>query len=208
MLSMLGVYANPEKVLLAQAPSPQRAQRGDVLAAIAAKDGEAVAAVPQVANRATVRQKKEHSKTQKCPQFRGVIIVKNGQKWICCTGCNPQTDVSYARWSQHFLKHHPDVDPKSRDDHASKDGNKDKDGGEPKKRQRNGQGVQEARIPQPKPWRMPTRFNLQQAIEEQKMSKTIAAGLCKCPIETQRVSKTIATGQFDLNTLKMKSKQE
>ena len=92
------------------------------------------------------------------------------------------------------MKHHPDVDPKSRDDHASKDGNKDKDGGEPKKRLRNGQGVQEARIPQPKPWRMPTRFNLQKAIGEQKMRKAIAAGLCKCPIETQRVRKTIATG--------------
>ena len=161
LLSMLGVYANPEKVLLAQAPSPQRAQRGDVLAAIAAKDGEAAAVVPQVANRATVRQKKERSKTQKCPQFRGVIIVKNGQKWICCTGCNPHTEVSYAGWSQHCLKHHPDVDPKTRDDHdaratASKAGNKDNDGDEPKKRLRNGQGVQEARIPQPKPWRMPS----------------------------------------------------
>ena len=59
LLSMLGVYANAEKVLLAHAPSPKRAQRGDVLAAIA--DGEAAAAVPEVANRATVRQKKEHS---------------------------------------------------------------------------------------------------------------------------------------------------
>ena len=139
---MLGAYANAEKVLLAHTPSPKRAQRGDVLAAIAAKDGEAVAAVPQVANRATVRQKKEHSKTQKCPEFRGVITVKNGQKWICCTECNPHTEVSYAGWSQHCLKHHPGVDPKNRDDHdasatASTDGNKDKDGGEPK----NGYGM-------------------------------------------------------------------
>ena len=111
------------------------------------------------------------------------------------------------------MKHHPDVDPKSGDDHdasdtASKDGSKDKDGGEPKKRLRNDPGVQEARTPQPKPWRMPTRFNLQQAIEEQKMRKTIAAGLCKCPIETQRVRKAIATGLFDLNALKMNSKPE
>ena len=112
LLSMLGVYANAEEVLLTRAPSPQRAQRGDVLAAIAAKDGEAATPVAQIANRATVRQKKEHSKTQKCPQFRGVITVKNGQKWVCCTGCNPPTDVSYAGWSQHCLKHHPDVDPK------------------------------------------------------------------------------------------------
>ena len=111
---MLGVYANAEKILLAYAPSPKRAQRGDVLAAIA--DGEAAAAVPEVANRATVRQKKEHSKTQKCPQFRGVITVKNGQKWICCTGRNPHPDVSYAGWSQHCLKHRTDVDPKYRGD--------------------------------------------------------------------------------------------
>ena len=119
----------------------------------------------------------------------------------------------HAGWSQHCLKHHPDVDPKAKDDHdaiatESKDCNKDKDGGEPKKRLVNDQGVQEARILQPKPWRMPTRFNLQKAIGEQKMRKAIAAGLCKCPIETHKVRKAIATGQFDLNTLKMKSKQE
>ena len=58
------------------------------------------------------------------------------------------------------------------------------------------------------PWRMPMLFNIQMAIEEQKMRKAIAAGLCKCPIETHKVRKAIATGQFDLNTLKMKSKQE
>ena len=97
LLSMLGVYANAEEVLLTRAPSPQRAQRGDVLAAIAAKDGEAATPVAQIANRATVRQRKEHSKTHKCPQFRGVITVKNGQKRICCTGCNPPTDVSSCR---------------------------------------------------------------------------------------------------------------
>ena len=61
LASMLGVYANAEKILLAYAPSPKRAQRGDVLASIAAMHGEAAAAVPQGANRATVRQKKEHS---------------------------------------------------------------------------------------------------------------------------------------------------
>ena len=57
---------------------------------------------------------------------------------------------------------------------------------------------------------MPTRFNyLQEVIEEQKVSKAIAAaGLCKCPIETQRVRKAIATGQFDLNALKINSKPE
>ena len=39
VLSLLGVYANAEKVLLVHAPSAQgRAQRADVIAAIAAKD--------------------------------------------------------------------------------------------------------------------------------------------------------------------------
>ena len=76
----------------------------------------------------------------------------------------------HAGWSQHCLKHHPDVDPKSRYDHdasatTSKDGNKDKDGGEPKKRLQNDQGAQKARIPQPEPWRMPIRFSIQKGIE-------------------------------------------
>ena len=177
---MLGVYANAEKVLLAHAPSPKRAQRGDVLAAIA--DGEAAAAVPEVANRATVRQKKEHSKTQKCPQFRGVITVKYGQKWICFTGCNPHTEVSYAGWSQHRLKHHPDVDPKTRDDHdasatASTDGNKDKDGGEPK----NGYGMIKGYKKHGSFCQSPgvcQRASIYRRLtEEQKMRKAIAAGL-------------------------------
>ena len=109
---MLKVYANAGKVLLAHAPSPKISQCGDVIAAIAAKEGEAVAAQRQTVSRATVRERKEHPKAQKCPEFRGVITVKNGQKWICCTGRNPHPDVSYAGWSQHCLKHHPDVDPK------------------------------------------------------------------------------------------------
>ena len=111
------------------------------------------------------------------------------------------------------MKHHPDVDPKSGDDHdasdtASKDGSKDKDGGEPKKRLRNDQGAQKARIPQPKPWRMPMRFSIQKVIEEQKVRKAIAAGLCKCPIETESMRKAIATGQNDLDASKMNSTPE
>ena len=44
LLSLLGVYANAEKVLLAQAPSKKRSQREDVIAAIAAKGGAAAPA--------------------------------------------------------------------------------------------------------------------------------------------------------------------
>ena len=43
LLSLLGVYANAEKVLLAHAPSKKRSQREDVIAAIAAKDAAAAA---------------------------------------------------------------------------------------------------------------------------------------------------------------------
>ena len=43
LLSLLGVYANAEKVVLTHAPALKRAQRGDVVAAIAAKDAQAAA---------------------------------------------------------------------------------------------------------------------------------------------------------------------
>ena len=45
LLSLLGVFANAEKMLLAHAPSKKRSQRDDVIAAIAAK--YAAAAAPQ-----------------------------------------------------------------------------------------------------------------------------------------------------------------
>ena len=44
LLSLLGVYANAEQVLLTHAPSMKRAQRGDVKAAIAAKEAQEAAA--------------------------------------------------------------------------------------------------------------------------------------------------------------------
>ena len=43
MLSLLGVYANAEKVVLTHEPALKRAQRGDVVAAIATKDAQAAA---------------------------------------------------------------------------------------------------------------------------------------------------------------------
>ena len=45
-MSLLAVYANAEKVLLLHGPSKKRAQREDVIAAIAAKDAAEVAAPP------------------------------------------------------------------------------------------------------------------------------------------------------------------
>ena len=46
LLSLLGVYANAEKVLLAHAPSKKRSQREDVIAAIAAKDAASAEPAP------------------------------------------------------------------------------------------------------------------------------------------------------------------
>ena len=50
MLSLPGVHANAEKVILAHAPALKRSQRGDVIAAIAAKDAQAAAAAAKEAN--------------------------------------------------------------------------------------------------------------------------------------------------------------
>ena len=52
LLSLLGVYANAEKVGLPHAPALKRAQRGDVVAAIAAKDAQATDAAANGANAA------------------------------------------------------------------------------------------------------------------------------------------------------------
>ena len=49
-LSLLGVYANAEKVVLTHAPALKRAQRGDVVAAIATKDAQAAANAAKEAN--------------------------------------------------------------------------------------------------------------------------------------------------------------
>ena len=50
LVSLLGVYANAEKLVLAHAPALKRAQRGDVVPAIAAKDAVAAAAAANNAN--------------------------------------------------------------------------------------------------------------------------------------------------------------
>ena len=47
LFSLLGVYANAEQVLLAYTPSQSRAQREDVLAAIAAKEAEVASSQEQ-----------------------------------------------------------------------------------------------------------------------------------------------------------------
>ena len=109
LLSLLGVYANAEKVVLAHAPALKRAQRGDVIAAIAAKDAQAAAAA---ANGATAAAKalrenatpKQHPNTPKRPDLRGDITRRDGQQVIFRRGCKKET--SYAGWSKHCITHH------------------------------------------------------------------------------------------------------
>ena len=98
-LSLLAVYANAEKVVLTHAPALKRAQRGDVVAAIAAKDAQAAANAAQEANakaadsRDNATQKK-HLKASKCPELRGDTSYKDGQKLVYYKGC--KQDYSYA----------------------------------------------------------------------------------------------------------------
>ena len=74
----INFYANAEKVVLTHAPALKRAQRGDVVAAIAAKDAQAAATAAKGANakaahlRDNATQKK-HPKASICPEIRGDI---------------------------------------------------------------------------------------------------------------------------------------
>ena len=91
----LGVYANAEKVVLAHASALKRAQRGDVIAAIAAKDAQAAAAA---ANGATAAAKalrenatpKQHPKNAKRPDLREDITSRDEKQYIFSKGCNKE----------------------------------------------------------------------------------------------------------------------
>ena len=115
LLSLLGVYANAEKVVLAHAPALKRAQRGDVIAAIAAKDAQQAATAANGANAAAKALREnatpqEHPKSAKRPDLRGNITSRDGKQWIFCKGCKKET--SYAGWSTHCLIHHSKVNGK------------------------------------------------------------------------------------------------
>ena len=104
-MSLLGVYANAEKVLLAHAPSNQRAQRRDVQAAIAAKDAQAEAAAQADAAKAAQAPPKLNSKATKCPELRGNISFVKGVRKIWCLKC--KEPVNYTGWSNHCMEKHP-----------------------------------------------------------------------------------------------------
>ena len=99
LLSLLGVYANAEKVVLTHAPALKRAQRGDVVAAIAAKDAQAAATAAKEANtkaahlRDNATQKK-HPKASICPELRGDISLMGRSSSIArdAKGTTPARD--------------------------------------------------------------------------------------------------------------------
>ena len=127
-MSLLGVYANAEKVVLTHAPALKRAQRGDVVAAIAAKDAQAAATAAQGANAAHLRDnatQKKHPKASKCPELRGDISYTDGQKLVYCKGC--KQNYSYAGWADRCAKHHSQHSKVNGEAHAD-DGDKDDDG--------------------------------------------------------------------------------
>ena len=150
LLSPLGVYANAEKVVLTHAPALKRAQRGDVVAAIAAKDAQAAATAAKGANakaahlRDNATQKK-HPKASICPELPGDISFKDGQKLVYCKGC--KGDYSYAGWAHHCEKHHNHfkVNGKANADDGDKD---DDEGSRSKPQPRAKAGAQKK--PQPK----------------------------------------------------------
>ena len=112
------------EVVLAHAPALKRAQRGDVVAAIAAKDAEAAAAAANNAN-ATAKALRENATPQQHPKIakrqdlRGDITCRDGKQLIFCKGCNKET--SYAGWSQHCITHHSKVNGKANADDGDKD---------------------------------------------------------------------------------------
>ena len=89
ILSLLGVFANAEKVVLAHGPTLKRAQRGDVVAAIAGKEAEAAAAVANVAN-AEAKALRENATPKQRPKsanrldLRGDITCSDGNQLIFC----------------------------------------------------------------------------------------------------------------------------
>jgi len=109
LLSLLGVYANAEQVLLTHAPSWKRAQRGDVKAAIAAKETQEAAAaaakVAKVAQAAAAAQLKATSKARKGLDIRGNVYMDGSIKKVWCLKC--KEGFNYTNWSAHCTKRHP-----------------------------------------------------------------------------------------------------
>ena len=90
LLSLLGVYANAEKVVLAHAPALKRAQRGDVIAAIAAKDAQQAATAANGAN-AAAKAFRENATPQEHPK------VRSAQTYVETSRAEMESSGSFAR---------------------------------------------------------------------------------------------------------------
>ena len=94
LLSLLGVYANAEKVVLTHAPALKRAQRGDVVAAIAAKDAQAAATAAQGANAAHLRDnalKRSTPKRRNAQSFVEIFLIQMGRSSSTARDANRTT---------------------------------------------------------------------------------------------------------------------
>ena len=100
LFSLLGVYANAEKVLLAYTPTKKRAQCEAVLKAVAAIESATPA---HGARKASNAEKKWHPKTRR-PDIRcEVFDEKNGLR-LKCSECN--VTMAYGRWGRHLDDNH------------------------------------------------------------------------------------------------------
>ena len=131
LLSLLGVYANAEKVLLSHAPSQKRAQCGEVLAAMKAKEAEAAPAAPDTPARAApvpipqrnaTQQNAQKGVSRYCTDIRGEVTCTDGKWYVYCKDKKCQKPIPYANWSYHCKKHHADQVPHT---HDGNDGNDD-----------------------------------------------------------------------------------
>ena len=122
LLSLLGVYANAEKVLLAHAPSKKRSQREDVIAAIAAKDAAAAgpapadAALAHESGRVVAAQshKKVNRTAKKRPELKRAGPTGRRRNCnafplqrVCFTSIKP---VFHKNWARHIRDYHKEED--------------------------------------------------------------------------------------------------
>ena len=134
LLSLLGVYANAEKVLLAHAPSKKRSQREDVIAAIAAKDAAAApaAAAPIRENARPVAAqhgKKVNRTAKKRPELKEPVQPAAGGTvtHFRCKECDftRLAPVFHKNWARHCKDYHKDGDDVAEDDGDDVDDDRD-----------------------------------------------------------------------------------
>ena len=128
LFSLLGVYANAEQVLLAYTPSQSRAQREDVLAAIAAKEAEVASSQEQPEGQLRQAQPSKAGKARSPdsevtsnpkatirPDLRGEISGADGKNpKIFCLACKAWKP--YATFGRHCNINHKQNDSQDVDE--------------------------------------------------------------------------------------------